>query len=80
MKTYLIERVSDIGKYACFHLSDGNSVYGKYGYFSSAIDACELHFGVRPDFPIKVKLDRLGFEYFHVDGIFYNGLWVKCKY
>tara|TARA_R110002073_G_scaffold614_4_gene4912 strand:+ start:4758 stop:5009 length:252 start_codon:yes stop_codon:yes gene_type:complete len=63
------------GKYAKFVLTNGDEHWGKYGYFSYI--ANDLIGGVQ--FPVKVRLDHLGLQYFHVEAIFHKGLWVKNK-
>lgn len=73
----IIESVSDIGKYAKFTLQDGTEHYGKYGYFSWI--AYNLIGGDEMQFPIKARLDSLGLDYFHVEAIFHNGLWIKSR-
>ncbi len=74
-RVFTVKSVSDIGKYAKFTLDDGSEHYGKYGYFSHI--AYNLIGGV--NFPVKVRIDKLGVNYFHVEAIWNNGVWVKVK-
>lgn len=75
----MVFEIADIpeldGKYAKFVLTNGAEHWGKYGYFSYI--ANDLIGGVK--FPVKVKLDKLGLKYFHVNAILHKGLWVKVK-
>lgn len=72
-----IASVSDIGKYAKFTLIDGREIYGKYGYFSSIAYYVIGQENIK--FPIKVRLDELGLQCFHVEAIWHKGLWIRDK-
>lgn len=72
-----VASISEIGKYAKFTLIDGREIFGKYGYFSNI--AYGIIGGENIKFPIKVRLDELGLDYFHVEAVWYNGLWVRRR-
>lgn len=73
----VVDSVTDIGKYAKFTLDDGREFHGKYGYFHWI--AYNIIGEENLSFPVKVRLDHLGLDYFHVDAIWHRGLWVKEK-
>lgn len=75
----VIKSISEIGKYAKFELENGDCHHGKYGYFDAAMGACFNQLGSMPDMPIKARLDKLGIDYFHVEAIWFNDMWVKIK-
>lgn len=70
-----VASISEIGKYAKFTLTDGREIFGKYGYFSYI--AYNIIGEENIKFPIKVRLDELGLDYFHIEAVWHNGLWVR---
>ena len=76
---FIITAITNVDKYAEFHILGRGSVYAKFGYFDRI---ASLVFGASYStaiFPVKVRVDELGFNYFHVKSIFRNGCWYTLK-